>query len=176
MANILLGFDESTVKNGSSKPLTFPSDRKRFHEIRANSDVIIIGGETARREPYESTPVPLIVLSRSLDRGSAKVNPLAITWNQDISSAITRAKQMYSSILIEAGISLLLPALEGRCVDTLHVTLSLLASEERSPVQNSARSSHHVTLSQLTAGYVEVERKSLKEGVFLTYNIAPSHN
>jgi len=178
MANILLGFDESTAHDGSSKPLTFSADRKRFHEIRAMSDAIIIGGETARSEPYERTPVPLIVLSRSLDTGTAKTNPLAISWNQDISSAISRAKERFSCILIEGGISLLMPALEGRDVDTLYITLSMLAGEGGSPPQDFLhfpRASHHIALSKLTSGYVEVERKTLREGVFLTYNIAPSH-
>ena len=65
LANLVLGSDGSTTLDGSSKALSSASDRKRFHELRTLASAILIGGNTARTEPYASTPVPLVVVTRS---------------------------------------------------------------------------------------------------------------
>jgi len=64
-ASLVVGADGSTSKAGSSRGVGSSADRSVFLARRAEFDVIIIGGNTARNEPYTRTPVALVVLSRS---------------------------------------------------------------------------------------------------------------
>ena len=64
-ANLIVGIDGSTTANGSSIGLSNDEDRQRFHQLRGESDLILIGGNTARREPYKRTPIPLYILTHS---------------------------------------------------------------------------------------------------------------
>ena len=66
--SLVLGADGSLTKNGSSRALSSAGDRQRFLALRRECGAIVIGGETARAEPYERTPAPLIILSRTLKR------------------------------------------------------------------------------------------------------------
>ena len=92
LANSVLGSDGSTTLDCSSKALSSASDRKRFHELRALASVILIGGNTARTEPYASTPVPLVVITRSGEiPESVRSNPKARIWELDPVSAANRA-------------------------------------------------------------------------------------
>ena len=75
-ANLIVGIDGSTTANGSSIGLSNDEDRRRFHQLREKSDLIVIGGNTARREPYKRTPVPLYILTHSKVRLQPK-NQLA---------------------------------------------------------------------------------------------------
>ena len=101
VASMVVGSDGSTSKDSKSAGVSSPADRRAFLSRRRSVDCIIIGGNTARNEPYNRTPVPLVVLSRSL------VNPvignhLALMWNTSPADAIERALRTYgSNILIE---------------------------------------------------------------------------
>ena len=64
--SLVIGADGSLVKKGSSREISSTADRQRFLALRRGFDAIVIGGQTARMEPYERTPIPLIILSRSL--------------------------------------------------------------------------------------------------------------
>jgi dihydrofolate reductase len=174
MANIVLAADGSTDVDGSSSALSFPADRSRFHQIRKSADVIIVGGETARSEPYGSTDIPLIILSRTGNMGTAANNPLATTWNLDLVSALNRAKDQYQRILIEAGPSLLITALTGRRIDLLYVTISDYVITPGSGLPKGSPRSMF-SLPDTLAGYSEVDRQSVAGGVFVTYTNAPSH-
>ena len=88
IANLILGRDGGTSIRGRSAPLSSSSDRKRFHELRAMSDAIVIGGETARCEPYGKTPVPLIVVTRSQEvPGAAHASAFSQCAGQDGTAA-----------------------------------------------------------------------------------------
>ena len=58
-ANLIVGKDGSTTKSGSSIGLSTDEDRTRFKALRDKNHLILIGGNTARREPYKRTPIPL---------------------------------------------------------------------------------------------------------------------
>ena len=64
-ANLIVGKDGSTSKSGSSIPLSTQEDRVRFNALRLKNDLILIGGNTARREPYKRTPIPLYILTNT---------------------------------------------------------------------------------------------------------------
>ena len=75
VATLVVGSDGSTSKESRSAGISSPEDRKAFLQRRREVDVIIVGGNTARHEPYNRTPVPLVVISRSL-----VIQFRAITW------------------------------------------------------------------------------------------------
>ena len=77
---LVVGADGSTTKNGNSAGVSNTVDRTAFLARRRNADCIIIGGNTARTEPYHRTPVPVIVISKSLINPLAD-NRLAHCWN-----------------------------------------------------------------------------------------------
>ena len=163
-ANIAIGADGSTTIKASSSGLSFLADRTRFHALRSESDVIIIGGTTARNEPYGSTPIPLIVLSKSPLSPPVSDNPLAEHWHMNILEALTRARTQYSRILLEGGPALLTPALAAGQIDRLYLTISDASGGE-----------NRVDYIPLVAGYTEIERTVNPGGTFLTYDLAPSH-
>jgi len=126
IANLVLGSDGSTTLDGSSKSLSSANDRKRFHELRAQASVILIGGNTARSEPYALTPVPLVVITKSGDiPESVRSNPMANIWELDPVSAVEKVlNQFGESVLIEGGMKLIEELLVANKIDELYLTLS----------------------------------------------------
>jgi riboflavin biosynthesis pyrimidine reductase len=112
VATIVVGADGSSTINGSSSEVTSTADRATFLQRRRLVDCIIIGGNTARNEPYSKTPVPLVVVSKQ----EHPQLPSANVWDLDPKDALTRARQEFGeNILIEGGasfISYLLDVLE----------------------------------------------------------------
>ena len=121
-ANLLIAANGATTLEGRSAPLSSGEDRGRFHELRAASDLIVIGGRTARIEPYEKTPCELVVLTRSDGLGRAATNPLAHISHLAIEEVLRSAREAGREILIEAGASLLTQATSAGLVDYLHIT------------------------------------------------------
>jgi riboflavin biosynthesis pyrimidine reductase len=132
LANLVLGSDGSTSLDGSSKSLSSAEDRRRFHELRAQASVILIGGNTARNEPYAQTPVPLVVITRSGEiPESVRTNPNTHIWELDPISAVDKAsKEFGESVLVEAGMSLIQELLVANKIDELYLTLSKISGGE----------------------------------------------
>ena len=126
LANLVLGSDGSTTLDGSSKALSSTTDRKRFHELRALASAILIGGNTARTEPYATTPVPLVVITRSDNIPvSVRQNTKANIWQLDPISAIKKAGDEFGgNILVEGGMNLIQELLIANQIDELYLTLS----------------------------------------------------
>ncbi|MSY98896.1 MAG: hypothetical protein F2698_01765 [Actinobacteria bacterium] len=126
MANFVMGADGSTSHSGNSAALSSVADRARFHEIRSHASAILIGGNTARNEPYASTPVPLIVITSTKELPqSISSNPLAHIWDLDPVAAIAKAKAEFGeNILVEGGINLLKELLLANLIDILFLTIS----------------------------------------------------
>lgn len=123
LANLVLGVDGATTINGSSKGLSNPPDRLRFHALRKKADLIIIGGNTSVNEPYEKTPVPLVVITHHQEiPGSALNNPKALISHANIASTVKEYSQHFETILIEGGATLLKEALEESIIDSLFIT------------------------------------------------------
>ena len=126
LANLVLGSDGSTTLGGSSKSLSSTEDRRRFHELRTRASVILIGGNTARTEPYATTPVPLVVITRSGNiPKSVRGNPKAQIWELDPVSAIEKAqKEFGGDVLVEGGMGLVEELLLRNQIDELYLSLS----------------------------------------------------
>lgn len=124
VATLVVGRDGSTSKGNQSAGVSSSADRQVFLQRRREVDCIIVGGNTARLEPYNRTPVPLVVVSRSL------VNPvpgnhLAHLWNCTPVAAVEKARTLFGdSILIEGGIKFINQLLDHKAIDRLELSVT----------------------------------------------------
>ena len=163
-ANLVIGGDGSTTFGGSSAALSFPADRIRFHQLRREFQAILIGGNTARSEPYSKTPLPLIVLTHHTLPKQVATNPLAVAWAINLIEAIPLAQEKYGDLLIEAGPALIGPAIQGGYLSELFITQS-----ERVGGKGV------IDLAKLLKDWTLLSDEVVEGGHFLHYRLAPSH-
>ena len=131
-ANLIVGKDGSTTVAGSSTPLSTDEDRRRFHQLRTNSDLILIGGNTARREPYKRTPIPLYILTHTKVRLAPK-NQLAKQFTMTPAQMINEISNNFPPqdskagirLLVEAGPKLLQQMIDQSLIDQLYLSINL---------------------------------------------------
>ena len=124
VATLVVGSDGSTSKESRSAGVSSAADRQVFLQRRREVDCIIIGGNTARHEPYSRTPVPLVVISRSLVN-PVQGNHLALLWNCSPSEAVNKAqKQFGDKILIEGGITMINELIANGVIDQLELSVT----------------------------------------------------
>jgi len=124
VATLVVGSDGSTSKESRSAGVSSVADRQVFLQRRREVDCIIIGGNTARHEPYNRTPVPLVVISRSLVN-PVRGNHLALLWNCSPVQAVEKArKQFGDKILIEGGISMINELIDHGVIDQLELSVT----------------------------------------------------
>jgi len=124
IATLVVGADGSTSKDGTSAGVSSAADRLSFLARRREADCILIGGNTARVEPYHRTPVPVVVISKSLINPLAD-NRLAHCWNLSPEQALDRAIAMFGTrIHIEAGSAILTELIEVGRVDQLELSIT----------------------------------------------------
>jgi riboflavin biosynthesis pyrimidine reductase len=124
VATLVVGSDGSTSKASRSAGVSSVADRQVFLQRRREVDCIIIGGNTARHEPYNRTPVPLVVISRSLVN-PVQGNHLALLWNCSPEQAVKKARiQFGDKILIEGGISMINELIDHGVIDQLELSVT----------------------------------------------------
>lgn len=124
VATLVVGSDGSTSKESRSAGISSPEDRKAFLQRRREVDVIIVGGNTARHEPYNRTPVPLVVISRSLVN-PVQGNHLALFWNCSPVKAVEKARGIFGEkILIEGGVSMINELIRHKLIDQLELSVT----------------------------------------------------
>ena len=132
VATLVVGADGSTSKESRSAGVSSPADRKIFLQRRREVDCIIIGGNTARHEPYNRTPVPLVVISRSLVN-PVQGNHLASLWNCSPVQAVEKARTQFGeNILIEGGITMINELMDHNVIDRIELSVTpALGGEDR---------------------------------------------
>jgi riboflavin biosynthesis pyrimidine reductase len=156
IATIVVGADGSSSIKGSSKEVTSASDRESFLKRRRLVDCIIIGGNTARNEPYSKTPVPLVVVSRQEHPNL----PAAHVWNLDPEVALAQARKEFGeNILIEGGSSFITYLLEKNAIDLLELS-----------VTSATGGSHFFDYEKFLSLAESVEKNVLSDTTFYTAN------
>jgi riboflavin biosynthesis pyrimidine reductase len=163
-ANLIVGIDGSTTANGSSIGLSNDEDRQRFHQLRGESDLILIGGNTARREPYKRTPIPLYILTHSKVKLQPK-NQLAKQFQltpkqllEEVGGKFESSSELPIKLLVEAGPKLLLEMITQSLVDYLYLTVSL-----------NKKGENKVDINELTKDFRLVRNETKKDYEFRYY-------
>jgi riboflavin biosynthesis pyrimidine reductase len=159
-----VGVDGATTANGSSIGLSNDEDRQRFHQLRGESDLILIGGNTARREPYKRTPIPLYILTHSKVKLQPK-NQLAKQFQltpkqllEEVGGKFESSSELPIKLLVEAGPKLLLEMISQSLVDYLYLTVSL-----------NKKGENKVDIDELTKDFRLVRNETKKDYEFRYY-------
>ena len=124
VASLVVGRDGSTSKDNSSNGVSSDADRKAFLARRRKVDCILIGGNTARHEPYKQSPVPLVIVSRSHINPVAG-NDLSHLWNMTPADALAKAKEQFGQrVLVEAGTSIIIELIDQGLIDQLDLSVT----------------------------------------------------
>jgi riboflavin biosynthesis pyrimidine reductase len=124
VATLVVGADGSTSYESRSAGISSAADRQVFLQRRRQVDCIIVGGNTARHEPYNRTPVPLVVISRSLVN-PVQGNHLALLWNCSPVEAVKKARTQFGEkILIEGGITMINELIDHGAIDQLELSVT----------------------------------------------------
>ena len=130
IASLVVGSDGSTSKGGRSAGVSSAADRRAFLARRREADALLIGGNTARNEPYQKTPVPVVIVSKSMLNPLSN-NRLAHWWNCDPVEALTRAQRLFGeTIVIESGISIIEELITAKKIDRLELSVTAVADGE----------------------------------------------
>ena len=162
-ANLIVGKDGSTSISGSSTPLSTQEDRERFQALRLKNDLILIGGNTARREPYKKTPIPLYILTHTKVRLQPK-NQLAKQFSlsakemiAEICTKFENGKEVIN-LLVEAGPSLLTQMISDSLIDQFYLTINLELTGD-----------NQISISDLTRSFELVENEIVGNCEFRIY-------
>jgi len=162
-ANLIVGKDGSTSISGSSTPLSTQEDRERFQALRLKNDLILIGGNTARREPYKRTPIPLYILTHTKVRLQPK-NQLAKQFSlsakemiAEICTKFENGKEVIN-LLVEAGPSLLTQMISDSLSDLFYLTVNLELTGD-----------NQISISDLTRSFELVENEIVGSCEFRIY-------
>jgi len=147
----------------SSTPLSTQEDRERFQALRLKNDLILIGGNTARREPYKKTPIPLYILTHTKVRLQPK-NQLAKQFSLSIKEMISEIGNKFEggkeviNLLVEAGPSLLTQMISDSLIDQFYLTINLELTGD-----------NQISISDLTCSFELVESEIVGSCEFRIY-------
>jgi len=155
-ASLVVGADGSTAKGGNSRGITSGVDRTAFLARRRSVDFLLIGGETARVEPYHRTPVPVVISSRSMINSLAD-NRLAHWWNLSPTEALAKGvKKFGENVLVESGPSLIDQLLLNNVLDGIYLSITSVTGGE-----------NPIDIAALLENFAEIDRKDLEGTQFI---------
>ena len=157
IASLVVGSDGSTSKDGRSAGVSSAADRRSFLARRRSADALLIGGNTARNEPYQKTPVPVVIVSKSILNPLSN-NRLAHWWNCDPIEALERAQRLFgNTVVIESGISIIEELIAGKKVDQLELSVTGVTGGE-----------DQVDFKKLLAKFAKVTERKEEDTIFYT--------
>ena len=122
-ANLVIASNGATTLRGSSKGLSSPEDRRRFHDLREEAAALVIGGKTFRSDPYQSTPKPLFVSSRRVTPEMRAKNPDATFASLSPTDLVKKvASQNGALVLVEGGLEFIKELVANRVIDKFFLT------------------------------------------------------
>jgi len=155
-ASLVVGADGSTSKGGNSRGVASGIDRTTFLERRRSADFLLIGGATARTEPYHRTPVPVVISSRSLISALAD-NRLAHWWNLSPTQALARGKKLFGpNVLVESGPAIINEFIANGVLDGIYLSVTSVIGGE-SPID----------IEELLGNFQEIEREIIDGTSFI---------
>jgi riboflavin biosynthesis pyrimidine reductase len=155
-ASLVVGADGSTSKDGSSSGISSGADRTTFLARRRNADFILIGGQTARTEPYHRTPVPVVVASHSMINVLAD-NRLAHWWNLSPVSALEKGRKKFGpNILVEAGPRLISELIQAKVLDGIYLSITSVTDGE-----------DVINIEDLLSNFTSVQRDEIQGTLFI---------
>ena len=155
-ASLVVGADGSTTKDGNSRGIASGVDRTAFLARRRSVDFLLIGGETARVEPYHRTPVPVVISSRSMINSLAD-NRLAHWWNLSPSEALAKGiKKFGENVLVESGPSIIDDLLLNQALDGIYLSITSVTGGE-----------NPIDIAALLGNFVEIYRQEVEGTQFI---------
>ena len=125
----------------------------------------MIGGETARREPYKKTPVPLFIVTHSHVRLQPK-NQLAKQLNMDPIAAISEIEKFFEGksdvqLLVESGPKLFQLLIDNKKIHKLYLTINHAMTGE-----------NKIDLENLLKNFNLTSREKIDSDEFCLYELA----
>ena len=155
-ASLVVGTDGSTAKGGNSRGITSGVDRTAFLARRRSADFLLIGGETARVEPYHRTPVPVVISSRSMINSLAD-NRLAHWWNLSPADALAKGiKKFGENVLVESGPTIIADLLSNQALDGIYLSITSVTGGE-----------NQIDIAALLGNFDEIDRQEVEGTQFI---------
>ena len=127
IANLVIDHSGFTTIDGKSKTLSTSLDRLLFHYLRSQSDIILIGANTARNEPYTDHQIPVAVLTKSENFPESFFTgvPPIILKDLDVEGALALLRAQGSEVILcEGGSNLLHQLLDKNLIDVFFLTIN----------------------------------------------------
>jgi riboflavin biosynthesis pyrimidine reductase len=155
-ASLVVGADGSTTKGGNSRGITSGVDRTAFLARRRSADFLLIGGETARTEPYHHTPVPVVIASRSMINALAD-NRIAHWWNLSPTAALAKGVAKFGeNVLVESGPVIIEELIESKALDGIYLSITEVTNGE-----------NPINISALLEKFDQINRKQIEGTEFI---------
>lgn len=139
IATMVVGANGATSLAGTSAPLRSAADRTRFLALRRSPEIaaIVVGGATAKVEPYQKSPHPLIVVER-LELERSEIGEILANLR----------KRIHGTILCEGGARLIHLLLSGDHIDTFFLSRVPINGDDHFLDQSLLRSTMDLVSSE----------------------------
>jgi riboflavin biosynthesis pyrimidine reductase len=127
IATLVVGANGATSKDGSSRALSTPADRERFLQLHRSAGAYIVGSNSFLHESYSHSKSPIFLFTRKPSTVvNATSSQVIVTDVADgFSSAISSITTQYPSpVVVECGVSLMVPLIESGEIDYLEISIS----------------------------------------------------
>ena len=151
VANLVIDQSGFTAINGKSGALSTHLDRLLFHYLRSQSDVILIGANTARIEPYTNHQIPVAVLTKSENFPESFFTGMLpiILKDLDVEGALASLRSQGSEVILcEGGTNLLYQLLDKNLIDVFFLTINVNAQAESNRFETNKLSQNLILVDE----------------------------